>query len=151
MFNKDSRHGIVDTVYTAAAAGKLKGPQDNAYSPEFLAKLGLDPNGAAPADSTFISRTVPVGTKVESFDGGSARVSVWYTGLIGMSGPDSTDPVSTTWKTWTFDLQWTADDWKVTADSQKDGPAPVPGDIAASTADEISKAVDEYGGFTYAR
>lgn len=151
MFNRASRHGIVDSVYTPAAAAKLKGPQDKAYSPEFLTKLGLDANGAAPADSTFISRTVPVGTKVESFDGDSAKVSVWYTGLIGMSGPDSTDPVSTTWKTWTFDLRWEADDWKVTADSQKDGPAPVPGDIAASTADEIGKAVDEYGGFTYAR
>ncbi|WP_329385724.1 hypothetical protein [Streptomyces sp. NBC_01716] len=151
MFNSDSRHRIVDTIYTPAAAAKLKGPQDEAYSPEFLAKLGLDAKGNAPADSSFVSRTVPVGTKVESFAGDTAKVSVWYTGLIGMSGPDSTDPVSTTWKTWTFDLQWTADDWRVTADSQKDGPAPVPGDIAASTADEISKAVDEYGGFTYAR
>ncbi|MEV0775526.1 hypothetical protein [Streptomyces sp. NPDC050428] len=151
MFNKDNRHEIVDTVYTPAAAEKLKGPQDKAYSPEFLNKLGLDADGNAPSGSTFISRTVPVGTKVESFDGDSAKVSVWYTGLIGMSGPDSTDPVSTTWKTWTLDLQWTADDWKVAADSQKDGPAPVPGDIAASTADDISKAVDEYGGFTYAR
>lgn len=151
MFSRDSRHGIVDTVYTPAAAAELKGPQDKAYSPEFLDKLGLDANGNAPTGSTFISRTVPVGTKVESFDADRAKVSVWYTGLIGMSGPDSTDPVSTTWKTWTFDLQWTADDWKVVAASQKDGPAPVPGDVAASTAEEISKAVDEYGGFTYAR
>ncbi|MFF2645237.1 hypothetical protein ACFVUB_36045 [Streptomyces niveus] len=151
MFSRDSRHGIVDTVYTPAAAAELKGPQDKAYSPDFLDKLGLDANGNAPTGSTFISRTVPVGTKVESFDADRAKVSVWYTGLIGMSGPDSTDPVSTTWKTWTFDLQWTADDWKVVAASQKDGPAPVPGDVAASTAEEISKAVDEYGGFTYAR
>ncbi|MFE3593214.1 hypothetical protein ACFXOY_37575 [Streptomyces niveus] len=151
MFSRDSRHGIVDTVYTPAAAAELKGPQDKAYSPEFLDKLGLDADGNAPSGSTFISRTVPVGTKVESFDADRAKVSVWYTGLIGMSGPDSTDPVSTTWKTWTFDLQWTADDWKVVAASQKDGPAPVPGDVAASTAEEISKAVDEYGGFTYAR
>ncbi|MEU9747067.1 hypothetical protein [Streptomyces niveus] len=151
MFGRDSRHGIVDTVYTPAAAAELKGPQDKAYSPEFLDKLGLDANGNAPTGSAFISRTVPVGTKVESFDADRAKVSVWYTGLIGMSGPDSTDPVSTTWKTWTFDLQWTADDWKVVAASQKDGPAPVPGDVAASTAEEISKAVDEYGGFTYAR
>ena len=151
MFNRASRHLIVDTVYTPAAAKELKGPQDKAYSPEFLTKLGLDANGNAPRNSTFISRTVPVGTNVENFDGGSARVSVWYTGLIGMSGPNSTDPVSTTWKTWTFELQWVANDWKVVADTQEDGPAPVPGDIAAATADEISKAVDEYGGFTYAR
>ncbi|MEU2119091.1 hypothetical protein ABZ567_26370 [Streptomyces sp. NPDC016459] len=151
MFKLESRHRIVDTVYTPDAAAKLRGPQDAAYSAEFLKKMGLDANGEAPVGNTFISRTIPVGTKVESFSGDTAKVSVWYTGLIGMSGPGSTDPVSTTWKTWTFDLRWTDNDWKVIDDSQKDGPAPVPGDIAASSADEISKAVEEFGGFTYAR
>ncbi|MFD3334880.1 hypothetical protein ACFWV1_19845 [Streptomyces sp. NPDC058700] len=151
MFKPESRHRIVDTVYTPDAAAKLRGPQDAAYSAEFLRKMGLDANGEAPVGNTFISRTIPVGTKVESFSGDTAKVSVWYTGLIGMSGPGSTDPVSTTWKTWTFDLRWTDNDWKVIDDSQKDGPAPVPGDIAASSADEISKAVEEFGGFTYAR
>ncbi|MFG2329800.1 hypothetical protein ACGFMM_09240 [Streptomyces sp. NPDC048604] len=151
MFKKDSRHEIVDAVFTVDAAAKLKGPQDAAYSEEFLTKLGLDAEGNAPSGSTFVSRTVPVGSKVESFRGDTARVSVWYMGLIGMSGPNSIDPVTTTWKTWTFDLSWSDNDWKVMSDDQKDGPAPVPGDAIASSADEISKAVDEYGGFTYAR
>ncbi|PVE08603.1 hypothetical protein [Streptomyces scopuliridis] len=151
MFKQDSRHSIVDTVYTSEAAGKLKGPQDAAYSTAFLQKLGLDADGNPPQGSTFVTRTIPVGTKVENLSGDTAKVSVWYTGLIGMSGPDSTNPVRTTWKTWTFDLRWLGNEWKVTADSQKDGPAPVPGDVAASTADEISKAVEQFGGFTYAR
>ncbi|MET7494648.1 hypothetical protein [Streptomyces sp900116325] len=151
MFKKDSRHEIVDAIYTAEAAGKLRDPQDAAYSSGFLAKLGLDAAGNAPQDSTFVSRTIPVGTKLESYSGDTAKVAVWYTGLIGMSGPGSTDPVSTTWKTWTVELRWTADGWRATSDSQKDGPAPVPGDVAASSSDEISKAVEEYGGFTYAR
>ncbi|MGW1980159.1 hypothetical protein [Streptomyces sp. NPDC001889] len=151
MFNTRSRHIIVDTVYTPAAVTRLKGPQDKAYSPEFLDTMGLDADGEAPKGSTFVSRTVPVGTKVESFTQDAAKVSVWYMGLIGMSGPDSRDPVRTTWKTWTFDLKWTSGDWKVEADTDRDGPAPVPGDVAASTADEISKAVAEFGGFTYAR
>jgi hypothetical protein len=72
-------------------------------------------------------------------------------GLIGMSGQGSTNPVSSTWETWTFDLQWDNGDWKIGTDSQKDGPAPVPGDDKAATSDEISKAIEEYGGFTYAR
>ncbi|MFF2526694.1 hypothetical protein [Streptomyces liangshanensis] len=151
MFNRDGRHRIVDTVYTPEAAASLKGPQDKAYSSAFLGKLGLDANGTPPPGHLFISRTVPVGTSVQSLTGDTATVSVWYTGLIGMSGPGSTDPVTTTWKTWTFELRWQANDWKVAADSQTDGPAPVPGDVAASTADEISKAVEQYGGFTYAR
>ncbi|MGR8009779.1 hypothetical protein [Streptomyces hypolithicus] len=151
MFKTTSRHEIVDAVYTPGAAQRLKGPQDKAYSSDFLKKLGLDADGNPPPGSTFVSRTVPVGTKVEHYSDATAQVSVWYTGLIGMSGQGSTDPVSNTWKTWTFDLEWADNDWRVTADSQKDGPAPVPGDIAAATSDEISKAAEEYGGFTYAR
>jgi hypothetical protein len=151
MFHKDTRHAIVDTIYTSTAAAKLQGAMDGAYSPSFLGKLGLDENGNPPQGNTFVSRTIPVGTKVEQYSDNSARVAVWYLGLIGMSGEQSTDPVSTTWKTWTFDLQWVNGDWKITADTQKDGPAPVPGDDKAATSDEISKAVEEYGGFTYAR
>ncbi|WP_327176620.1 hypothetical protein OG599_15800 [Streptomyces sp. NBC_01335] len=151
MFHSDSRHKIVDSVYSFEAASEIKGPQDAAYSADFLSKLGLDSDGNAPQGNTFVSRTIPVGTKVTEFRGTTATVDVWYTGLIGMSGPDSTDPVSTSWKTWTAHLAWSKGDWKVTSDSQKDGPAPVPGDVAASTSDEISKAVGEFGGFTYAR
>ncbi|WP_424922103.1 hypothetical protein [Streptomyces sp. wa53] len=151
MFNKDSRHGIVQTIYTPEAASRLTGPQDSAYSADFLGKMGLDANGKAPQGSTFISRTIPVGTKTVAYSPTTATVDVWYTGLIGMSGPESTDPVSTSWKTWTAELAWVDEDWKITSDKQKEGPAPVPGDVAASTSDEISKAVEEYGGFTYAR
>lgn len=151
MFKKDSRDSILDTVYTPEAAAVLKGSMDKAYSTAFLAKLGLDADGNAPADSTFVSRAIPVGTKVESFNGDTAKVSVWYTGLVGMAGPGSTDPVATTWQTGTFDLRWLGNDWKITAETQKDGPAPVPGDVTASNADEISKAVEQFGGFTYAR
>lgn len=151
MFKKDSRHRILDSTYTSEAAASLKGPQDSAYSADFLKKLGLDAEGNPPQGNTFVSRTIPVGTKVLNYSGDSAKIAVWYTGLIGMSGPGSTDPVRTTWKTWTFDLKWSDNDWKVATDSQVDGPAPVPGDVAASSADVISKAVEEYGGFTYAR
>ncbi|MFI9614289.1 hypothetical protein ACIHCM_21950 [Streptomyces sp. NPDC052023] len=151
MFNKNSRHSIVETLYTSEAAAGLKGPMDEAYSTNFLSKLGLDANGNPPAGNTFVSRVVPVGTTVERYSDTSAKVAVWYMGLIGMSGVKSTDPVTSTWKTWTFDLQWSSDDWKIVRDSQKDGPAPVPGDDRAAASEEISKAIQEYGGFTYAR
>ncbi|WP_369247592.1 hypothetical protein [Streptomyces sp. R41] len=151
MFKAASRHDIVNSIYTSAAAGQLQGPMDQAYSADFLSKLGLDADGNPPKGSTFVSRTIPVGTKVQQYGGTGAKVSVWYMGLIGMSGQTSTDPVSSTWKTWTFELQWDNGDWKIVTDSQKDGPAPVPGDDKAATSDEISKAIEEYGGFTYAR
>ncbi|MCX5376982.1 hypothetical protein [Streptomyces sp. NBC_00091] len=151
MFNKNTRHALVDGIYAPQAAAALKGPQDAAYSPAFLARLGLDANGAPPQGSTFVTRTVPIGTRVEGYTPTSAKIAVWYTGMIGMSGEKSTDPVRTTWKTWTFELSWVADDWKVVDDTQQDGPAPVPGDVPVSTSDDMSKAIKEFGGFTYAR
>ncbi len=128
MFQKDIRHSLVNSLYTSSAAAKLTGPMDQAYSADFLGKLGLDANGNAPTGSTFVSRVIPVGTTVQQYSDNDAKVAVWYVGLIGMSGQASTDPVTTSWKTWTFDLQWSDGDWKIVTDSQKDGPAPVPGD-----------------------
>ncbi|MFD8950744.1 hypothetical protein ACWGHU_27115 [Streptomyces xanthophaeus] len=151
MFKKNTRHALVDGIYAPEVAARMKGPQDAAYSTEFLAKLGLDANGNAPQGSTFVTRTVPVGTRVDSYTPAAAKVAVWSTGLIGMSGEKSTDPVRTTWKTWIFELVWSGEDWKVSSDTQQDGPAPVPGDAAVSSADDISKATKEFGGFTYAR
>ncbi|MFC9296620.1 hypothetical protein ACFTWH_16360 [Streptomyces sp. NPDC057011] len=151
MLKKDARHALMDGIYTPEAASERKGAQDAAYSTAFLSTLGLDPNGNPPQGSTFVTRAVPIGTRIESYSPTTAKVAVWYTGLIGMSGSKSTTPVRTTWKTWVFELFWDGTDWKVNSDAQQDGPAPVPGDVAASTSDDISKAVKEFGGFTYAR
>ncbi|MCX5074247.1 hypothetical protein OHA84_19785 [Streptomyces sp. NBC_00513] len=151
MLKKDTRHALVDGIYTPEAAARLKGPQDEAYSTGFLAKLGLDANGNPPSGSTFVTRTIPIGTRVENYSPTAAKIAVWYTGLVGMSGAKSTDPVRTTWKTWTFELSWVGEGWRVVSESQQDGPAPVPGDMAASSSDDISKATKEFGGFTYAR
>ncbi|KUN37507.1 hypothetical protein AQJ30_17820 [Streptomyces longwoodensis] len=151
MFQPDTRHTIVDAVYTADAASRLRTALDQAYSADFLAKMGLDAAGNAPQGSTFVSRVIPAGTTVLAYSDTTAQVSVWYVGLIGMSGQKSTDPVTTSWKTWTFSLRWADGDWKVVTDTQTDGPSPVPGDDKAATSDEISKAIETYGGFTYAR
>lgn len=63
MFKKDTRHALVDGIYAPDTAARMKGPQDEAYSTAFLAKLGLDANGnphrAAPS-SPAPSRSAPV-------------------------------------------------------------------------------------------
>ncbi|GAA4786803.1 hypothetical protein [Streptomyces ziwulingensis] len=151
MFLKDTRHALLDSLYTPEAAAKLKAPMDDAYSTAFLAKLGLDADGNPPEGNTFVSRLSPLGSTVKKYGDTDTRVAVWCMGLLGMSGERSTDPVTSTWQTWTFDLRWSDGDWKIVTDSQKNGPAPVPGDDRAATSEEISKAIQEYGGFTYAR
>ncbi|MFJ3289012.1 hypothetical protein ACIPMW_27450 [Streptomyces sp. NPDC086669] len=152
MFTTATRHAIVDAVYASDVAAGRQSDLDSAYSSEqFLANIGLDKNGAAPAGQTFISRVIPVGTKVTAYGGDGATVEVWYTSLFGLSGDGSKNPVSESWYTTTYQLKWIANDWKVTDFQQKDGPVPVGRDQRASTADDMTKAVEEFGGFTYAR
>ncbi|MFC4513657.1 hypothetical protein [Streptomyces ehimensis] len=151
MFRKDSRHAIVDATHTPDAAPALQGQLDTAYSDAFLKNVGLLPDGSAPKGLTFVSRTVPVGSKTTSYGTNDATVEVWCTGLVGLAGEGSTKPVSQTWFTLTQKLHWTNDDWKVASSTQKQGPAPVNGDDRAASATEIANAVSGYGGFTYAR
>lgn len=151
MFNAASRQAIVRATHDPAIADNLVSSLDKAYSPDFFKNVGLNENGTTPSGLTFVSRTVPVGTKVTQLSPDSATVEVWSTGLVGLAGEGSTKPVTESWFTVTEKLKWTNDDWKIESSSQVEGPSPVNGDNRASTADEIAKAVQGYGGFTYAR
>ncbi|MGW0842237.1 hypothetical protein ACWD26_19075 [Streptomyces sp. NPDC002787] len=145
------RSEIVQQVFVADKAADLEDSMNKAYDQDFLANVGLDENGNAPTGSTYVSRTMPVGTKSTSYSDSTATVEVWCTGVFGMAAEDTTSPVTSDWFTMTLQLRWEDGDWKVESFAQKEGPAPVNGDNKISTADEISKAVEEYGGFTYAR
>ncbi|MCM2420725.1 hypothetical protein [Streptomyces sp. RKAG293] len=152
MFSTDRRSQIVGAVYAPDVAAKNRADLDKVYSdPAFLQRIGLQTNGTASRGLTFVSRVNPVGTKTEKFDGDSATVAVWYSALFGLAGEGSTNPVSESWYTNTFQLRWVNADWKIVSFTQKDGPAPVGRDQAASSAKEMSDAVNGFGGFTYAR
>ncbi|WP_407110593.1 hypothetical protein ACE1N8_16480 [Streptomyces sp. DSM 116494] len=145
------RAEIIQQLFVADKQASLKDRFDRAYSKEFLSDIGLEENGEAAVGSTYVSRTTPIGTKVTSYADSAATVEVWCSGVFGTAGEKTTNPVSSDWFTMTLQLRWADDDWKVDSFSQRDGPAPVPGDDKASTADEMAEAVKEYGGFTYAR
>ncbi|MFE5867572.1 hypothetical protein ACFQ6V_02830 [Streptomyces roseifaciens] len=151
MFRTESRHTTVDAIYTPDVARDLQGKLDKAYTAGFFKNLGLNDDGSAPKGQTFLSRTIPVGTKATAFTESETTVEVWCTSLMGLAGEGSTKPVAQSWFTITQKLRWTNDDWKLVSSDQKQGPAPVGGDIRASSADEITNAVKGYGGFTYAR
>ncbi|MFF7859219.1 hypothetical protein [Streptomyces sp. NPDC007904] len=152
MFDADRRREIVSTVYAPNVAAARQTDLDKAYSnTEFLSNIGLAKDGKAPDGQTFVSRVVPVGTKATASSTSDATVEVWYTSLFGLSGEGSTNPVTESWYTTTYQLKWINNDWKITDFQQKDGPVPVGRDQQASTADDMTKAVEEYGGFTYAR
>ncbi|MEU3896496.1 hypothetical protein [Streptomyces sp. NPDC045251] len=151
MFNAARRHEIVQTIADPKAADRLQSGFDADYSAAFLKQIGLGEDGKAPPGSTFVNRTLPAGTKVTAFSDSAATVEVWCTGLFGLTGKKTTHPVTNSWFTVTMKLNWNGSDWKVFETSQKTGPTPVPGDNAVSSGDEMGKAVQEFGGFTYAR
>ncbi|WP_149827468.1 hypothetical protein [Streptomyces tailanensis] len=151
MFNTAKRHQIVETIADPSAMNRLKAGFDADYSADFLKTLGLDEDGSAPSGSTFVNRTLPVGTKATSYSSAAATVEVWCNSLFGLTGENTTNPVTNGWFTVTLKLNWTDGDWKVLETSQKTGPTPVNADDPVSGADEIGKAVEEFGGFTYAR
>ncbi|MGW1076211.1 hypothetical protein [Streptomyces sp. NPDC002537] len=151
MFTANKRHDIVKAVIAPSAVEKFQGTLDQAYSSAFFKNVGLNGDGSAPKGLTFVSRTIPIGTKVTQSDKDAATVEVWCTGLLGLAGEGSTKPVSTGWFTITMHLTWIDNDWKAIDHSQKDGPAPVSGDVPASSANDITNAVNGFGGFTYAR
>ncbi|MFD7060372.1 hypothetical protein [Streptomyces sp. NPDC059906] len=151
IFKPARRDEIVRQVFVADKQAALAEKFDKAYSQEFLSTIGLDKNGNATGGNTYVSRTMPIGTKTTQYSDTTATVDVWCTGVFGTAGEKTTTPVSSDWFTMTLQLRWVDSDWKVESFSQRDGPAPVPGDNKASSSDELSKAVQEYGGFTYAR
>ncbi|WP_328439914.1 hypothetical protein OG828_26545 [Streptomyces sp. NBC_00457] len=151
MFSKTRRDAILQTIITPSRVSSFEATLDQAYTPAFNKNVGLNEDGSTPQGYTFVSRTSPIGTKVTEASGNNATVEVWCSGLLGLAGENSTNPVTNKWFTITINLEWTGGDWKIVTHSQKDGPAPVPGDDRASSADEMAKAVEEYGGFTYAR
>ncbi|MEZ0094561.1 hypothetical protein [Streptacidiphilus sp. EB129] len=149
MYTESSRHSIVTTVADPSSLTKLLGRFDPSYT-ALASKLGLK-NGQGPDGTTFVSRTIPVGTKSDAYTSDQATVQVWSNSIGGLAGQGSTSPVTEYWSTLTLTLQWVNSDWKVTDFAQVDGPTPVSGNQAASSADAISNAVTSFGGFRYAR
>ncbi|KAB8157079.1 hypothetical protein FH609_028835 [Streptomyces sp. 3MP-14] len=151
MFNPTQRAEIVATVSSAETRDDLLASYDADYGPQLNETIGLDANGVAPEGSTFVNRTLPVGSTVGSYSDTTAEVSVWCAGLFGVAGLDSRNPVRTSWFTMHLTLTWEGSDWKVVTTEQSEGPTPVNGDNRISGAEEIAEAVEEFGGFTYAR
>ncbi|MDT0378641.1 hypothetical protein RM572_07585 [Streptomyces sp. DSM 42041] len=152
MYGDAERAEIVRKVYTPETADRRLQELDKVYNDTaFLKRIGLEDDGTAPDGLTFVSRTSPVGAKIVNFDQASARVAVWYSALFGLAGPNSKTPVTESWYTNTFDLQWVDGDWKILDFTQIDGPVPVGRDQRASSAEEMTDAVEGFGGFTYAR
>ncbi|MFF8804766.1 hypothetical protein [Streptomyces omiyaensis] len=152
MYQKGPREALVRAVYAPEVAENRAADLDKAYGDKaLLGRMGLQENGTAPQGLTFVARTIPVGTKLETYTPERATVSVWHSYLFGLAGQESKNPVSEAWYTKTYELSWTDGDWKILDVRQKDGPVPVGRDQRASASQDMADAVEQFGGFTYAR
>ncbi|MHA6761033.1 hypothetical protein [Streptacidiphilus sp. PAMC 29251] len=149
MYAAASRRSIMQTVTDPAVTSGMLAQSDKAYSSQG-ATFGLT-DGHAPAGLTFVSRTIPVGSKIDKQAGDQATVEVWCDALGGLAGQGSTRPVTEYWFTEVLQLHWINGDWKIAAYSQTDGPVPISGNQPASSASTIAGAVTQFGGFRYAR
>ena len=64
MFNATARRGILQATHDPAVVERLQTDLDKAYSASLFKNVGLNEDGSTPSGLTFVSRTVPVGTKV---------------------------------------------------------------------------------------
>jgi hypothetical protein len=129
MFNKRSRHQLLRAIAEPRRRDRMIQDYDAAYTAAFNARLGLDREGRPRAAAQFVSRTMPAGTTVRSYRGGTARVSVWCSTLFGLADESApTDiPVESGWITMTITLRWTEAGWRLAAVEQSDGPEPASG------------------------
>jgi len=149
MYATASRHAILQTIIDPAAEAQLQNTTDSQYA-GLNKTLGLN-NGVARAGLTLVSRPLPAGTKADSYTSDDATVEVWSDQLGGLAGTGSTEPVTEYWYTLTMHMHWTDGDWKITSYTSVDGPAPIGANQQVSSASAIAGAVDQFGGFRYAR
>ncbi|MBC3843534.1 hypothetical protein GXW82_35015 [Streptacidiphilus sp. 4-A2] len=149
MYTTASRHAILQTIMDPATEAQLQSTTDSQYA-SLNKTLGLN-NGVAKAGLALVSRPLPVGTKADGYSGEVATVEVWSDQLGGLAGTGSTQPVTEYWYTLTMHMHWIDGDWKVTSYTTVDGPAPIGANQQVSSANAISGAVSQFGGFRYAR
>lgn len=150
MFQRGARHRIIRAIADPDQLSTLQAQLDTSFA-SLTTAFGLDAAGDAPRGQVFVYRTLPVGTYLASYHGDTASVEVWTNGLVGLAGGSTSKPVVEAWNTVTVNLRWTDGDWRWVSFSQRDGPTPVSGVQAVSSADEIAAAAKKFGGLRYAR
>jgi hypothetical protein len=107
---------VVARIASAESRAQLAAAFDEA-SDQTRAKLGA---GTAPAP-VIVLRSVPVGYRIERFSDNSARVAIWYVGIVG-SG--ATVQPQQSWRTQIVSLVWENGAWKVSSFRSSAGPTP---------------------------
>ena len=99
---------------------------------ELAAKL--DRLRAAFGDTALSYRVAPLATRASSTGAESARVEIWYVGVVAPEGGASWDE----WRLARYDLAFEAGAWRVEGEASDPGPRPGAMDLGAALAGFIS-------------
>ena len=148
MVSSAARDTLINAIADPAIASQLQG-QLNTLFTELKGAYGLSASGAAPPGQTFVERTIPVGVSLMSAGSKTSTVAVWVVTMSGLTGTNSSQPVTEGWATVTVTLNWTHKDWKWSSFTEADGPTPLDGETP-STPQAVQNALGQFGGLPYA-
>ena len=138
MYIPARRHELVARTAAAEVREQLQGQLDAAFA---LTARGLGVDAAGTSTSgTLVARAIPVGQRIVSYTPDRAVVAVWTTGLLGIAGPSSRNPVQESWSTETVTLTWAGDAWRWLELKHQAGPAPIGSPQVPAASDEIASA-----------
>ena len=142
MYDASGRRDLVGRTAAAEVEDALQAQLDVAFA--LTARgLGIDARGRS-ADGTLVARMIPAGYRVVSWSLDRAVVAVWTTGLLGVAGARSRNPVQEHWSTETVTLVWEASEWRWVGLDHQDGPAPVGSPQVPAPADQIALAQRDF-------
>ncbi|HEV2640815.1 MAG TPA: hypothetical protein VGX23_37200 [Actinocrinis sp.] len=148
MVSSSARNTLINAIADPAIAPQLQGQLTTLFN-QLKGAYGLSSTGAAPAGQTFVERTVPVGVSLVSAGSKTTTVAVWVVTMSGLTGANSSQPVTEGWATVTVTLSWTHQDWKWSTFTDVDGPTPLDGETP-STPQAVQNALGQFGGLPYA-
>lgn len=143
MYDASRRAALIAGMTSPSVEATLQRQVDAAFT-QAGNVLGLDSSGRSAA-GTLVARSVPVGTRAVSYDGSRAVVAVWQSGLLGVAGPASRNPVQESWSTETVTLDWVEGTWKWATLQHAEGPVPIGSAQVPASAEAIADAARRFG------
>ena len=136
-----ARRVAIDVLAAPSARASMQ--RSYAQAAPLIAKgLGVT-EGSADA-ARVVLRVIPVGWRVVQYDGSTATVAIWATGV---GGAINGTPVREGWGVTTIKLTWVDGDWKELGATTTDGPVPIADEQTPTAPSELvpkARAFKEY-------
>jgi hypothetical protein len=138
------RRRAIDVIAAPEARKALQQSFDQTVP---LIAKGLRVTEGADAAGKVVLWAIPAGWRVDQYDGSTARVAIWATGV---GGAINGTPVQEAWGTTTIRLRWVGGDWKELGATTTPGPAPIADEQTPTPASELVPTARTFKEYHYA-